>query len=141
MKIIEVLEGTRCWKGYEKKGMKTMFGKRVPNCVKREHVDYCVKCGNLLFSEEVELNENLKKWFKQKWVRFGPDGKVRGQCARSSSKEGKPKCLPAAKAYAFMRGSLLSWPCVVGCRRVNEASFTGRIVFSCLSVRGTYLLS
>ena len=29
-------EGTRCWKGYEKKGMKTMFGKRVPNCVKRK---------------------------------------------------------------------------------------------------------
>lgn len=27
-------EGTRCWKGYKKKGMKTMFGKRVPNCVK-----------------------------------------------------------------------------------------------------------
>ena len=32
----DVDEGTRCWKGYEKKGMKTMFGKRVPNCVKRE---------------------------------------------------------------------------------------------------------
>ena len=29
-------EGTRCWKGYKKKGMKTMFGKRVPNCVKNE---------------------------------------------------------------------------------------------------------
>jgi len=26
----------KCWKGYEKKGMKTMFGKRVPNCVKKE---------------------------------------------------------------------------------------------------------
>ena len=25
-----------CWKGYEKKGMKTMFGKRYPNCVKKE---------------------------------------------------------------------------------------------------------
>jgi hypothetical protein len=24
----------RCWKGYTKKGMKTMFGKRYPNCVK-----------------------------------------------------------------------------------------------------------
>ena len=24
------------WKGYEKKGMKTMFGKRYPNCVKKE---------------------------------------------------------------------------------------------------------
>jgi hypothetical protein len=37
MKIIEVLEGTRCWKGYVRKGFKTMFGKRVPNCVKREN--------------------------------------------------------------------------------------------------------
>ena len=62
MKIIEILEGTRCWKGYEKKGMKTMFGKRVPNCVKKEHVDYCVNCGDLVFSEEV--NEDLRKWFK-----------------------------------------------------------------------------
>ena len=26
----------KCWKGYEKKGMKTMFGKRYPNCVKKE---------------------------------------------------------------------------------------------------------
>ena len=33
-----VEEGTRCWKGYKKKGMKTMFGKRVPNCVKNEDV-------------------------------------------------------------------------------------------------------
>jgi uncharacterized membrane protein (UPF0127 family) len=27
--------GEGCWKGYEKKGMKTMFGKRYPNCVKK----------------------------------------------------------------------------------------------------------
>ena len=32
-------EGTRCWKGYKKKGMKTMFGKRVPNCVKNEGLE------------------------------------------------------------------------------------------------------
>ncbi len=25
----------KCWAGYEKKGMKTMFGKRYPNCVKK----------------------------------------------------------------------------------------------------------
>ena len=35
-KLKNISEGTRCWKGYEKKGMKTMFGKRVPNCVKKE---------------------------------------------------------------------------------------------------------
>ena len=42
-------EGTRCWKGYEKKGMKTMFGKRVPNCVKKEAIDKdtpCPACGD-----------------------------------------------------------------------------------------------
>jgi len=29
----------KCWPGYEKKGMKTMFGKRYPNCVKKEEVE------------------------------------------------------------------------------------------------------
>ena len=36
MRFEDFKEGTRCWKGYKKKGMKTMFGKRVPNCVKNE---------------------------------------------------------------------------------------------------------
>lgn len=29
----------KCWPGYEKKGMKTLFGKRYPNCVKKESVN------------------------------------------------------------------------------------------------------
>jgi hypothetical protein len=45
-----------------------------------------------------ELDENLNKWFKEKWVRFGPDGKIRGDCARGDDSEGKPKCLPQSKA-------------------------------------------
>ena len=32
----EVQLDEKCWKGYEKKGMKTMFGKRYPNCVKKK---------------------------------------------------------------------------------------------------------
>jgi len=36
----------KCWKGYEKKGMKTMFGKRYPNCVKKTK------------SEEVEVDSS-----------------------------------------------------------------------------------
>lgn len=47
------------------------------------------------------ISEDLKKWFREKWVRFGPDGKIRGACARGSSKEGKPKCLPQSKAHAL----------------------------------------
>ena len=34
-KEVELKE--KCWKGYEKKGMKTMFGKRYPNCVKKKN--------------------------------------------------------------------------------------------------------
>ncbi len=29
----------KCWPGYEKKGMKTMFGKRYPDCVKKEETE------------------------------------------------------------------------------------------------------
>ena len=48
-----------------------------------------------------ELEEDLRKWFREKWVRFGPDGKIRGACARGSAGEGKPKCLPQKKAHAL----------------------------------------
>ena len=47
------------------------------------------------------MNENLRKWFKDKRVRFGPDVKIRGDCARGSDSEGKPKCLPASKAHSL----------------------------------------
>jgi hypothetical protein len=47
------------------------------------------------------VSEDLRKWFREKWVRFGPDGEVRGDCARGSESEGKPKCLPAADAAAL----------------------------------------
>jgi len=91
--IIEEIISEKCWTGYEKKGMKTMFGKRVPNCVKKESV----------ITDELHeaLEEDLRKWFKQKWVRFGPDGKIRGDCARGDDSEGKPKCLPQSKAHAL----------------------------------------
>jgi hypothetical protein len=80
----EILEA--CWKGYRQAGMKDKGGRRVPNCVP---------------VSEQQMEEDLKKWFKEKWVRFGPDGKIRGDCARGSSSEGKPKCLPQAKAQAL----------------------------------------
>jgi hypothetical protein len=47
------------------------------------------------------ISENLRKWFKEKWVRFGPDGKIRGDCARGDDSEGKPKCLPQSKAHSL----------------------------------------
>jgi hypothetical protein len=84
MRYREILEA--CWTGYKQAGMKKKGDRMVPNCVP--------------VSEE-NMEEDLRKWFKEKWVRFGPDGKIRGDCARGSNTEGKPKCLPQAKAQAL----------------------------------------
>lgn len=59
------------------------------------------KKNNHAMDEERGVAEDLRKWFKEKWVRFGPDGKIRGDCARGSDSEGKPKCLPQSKAHAL----------------------------------------
>jgi hypothetical protein len=84
MKYKELLEA--CWDGYQQRGMKKKGDRQVPNCVKMS---------------EQELEEDLKKWFKEKWVRFGPDGKIRGECGGRDDSEGKPKCLPASKAHSL----------------------------------------
>ena len=57
-KKVETNEGTKCWKGYEKKGMKTMFGKRVPNCVKKESTEDKVR---QIEESIVSLIKNYKK--------------------------------------------------------------------------------
>jgi hypothetical protein len=46
------------------------------------------------------LKEDLRKWFKQKWVRMDTKGNIKGHCAREPG-EGKPKCLPQSKAHAI----------------------------------------
>jgi len=53
---------------------------------------------NLLKTEQ-QMNEDLHKWFQEKWVRFNPQGKIMGPCARGDDSEGKPKCLPQSKAH------------------------------------------
>jgi len=43
----QIDEGQKCWKGYEKKGTKKMFGKTYNNCVKKEEVESKIGGGNL----------------------------------------------------------------------------------------------
>ena len=93
----DIEEGTRCWKGYEKKGMKTMFGKRVPNCVKKENT---------------EIDEDLRKWVKQRWVDISRKkkggghpacGASAGKKSRKGGKRAYPKCVPASKAASMSK--------------------------------------
>ena len=48
------------------------------------------------------MNEDLRTWFRQKWVRMDTKGEIKGPCAREDG-EGKPKCLPAAKARSMSK--------------------------------------
>ena len=53
----------------------------------------CVHCGNV-------VNENLRKWFKDKWVNIGKKKKGGGHppCGTSGKKRGYAKCVPKSKA-------------------------------------------
>ena len=128
MKFDDFKEGTRCWKGYKKKGMKTMFGKRVPNCVKNEAEAQCKegeyfcntdqKCkpipdGHTVDNDGILVKEDLRAWFgKGKkggaggggWDRYNSKGERIGKCGDSKPGEGKPKCLSKSKA-ASLRSS------------------------------------
>ena len=53
-KILDDVLSEKCWSGYKKKGMKTMFGKRYPNCVKVEDVTIEDSEGNT-FAEVIDL--------------------------------------------------------------------------------------
>ena len=53
----------------------------------------CIHCGNL-------VDENLKKWFSDKWVNIGKKKKGGGHppCGTSGKTRGYAKCVPKSKA-------------------------------------------
>ena len=48
-------------------------------------------------------SDDLAEWFKEKWVRIGANGEIMGPCGGRGEKEGKPKCLPEAKAQSMSK--------------------------------------
>ena len=114
--ILEELENVlseKCWPGYEKKGMKTMFGKRYPNCVKKtkkkgkrrkkrknEEIEEQYEIAEDVF-EESELEEKKRKkkktdFSKEKksglhgWFsRRGGKGKSKGWVDCNTCRKGK----------------------------------------------------
>ena len=60
--------------------------------------------GGAFKNDEGEIHaDDLEQWFKEKWVRIGANGEIMGPCGRREEKEGKPKCLPEAKAQAMSK--------------------------------------
>ena len=58
----------------------------------------CIHCGNI-------ANENLRKWFKDKWVNIGKKKKGGGHppCGTSGKKRGYAKCDPKSKAAGMSK--------------------------------------
>ena len=58
----------------------------------------CVNCGNI-------TNEDLRNWFKSKWVNIGKKDKSgkHPACGTSGDKRGYAKCVPASKAASMSK--------------------------------------
>ena len=58
----------------------------------------CIECGE-------PVNEDLRKWFKQKWVNIGKKDKSgkHPECGTSGEKRGYAKCVPASKARSMSK--------------------------------------
>tara|TARA_R100001443_G_scaffold42746_1_gene56018 strand:+ start:149 stop:1123 length:975 start_codon:yes stop_codon:yes gene_type:complete len=112
-KIKESIIDEACQKGYmthPTRKTKIMFGKRYRNCVKKEDIkvtkeqayklmgNVCTECGDF-------ANENLRKWFSDKWVNIGKKKKGGGHppCGTSGKKRGYAKCVPASKAAGMSK--------------------------------------
>ena len=58
----------------------------------------CINCGNI-------VDENLRKWFSDKWVNIGKKDKSgkHPPCGSSGKKRGYAKCVPASKAAGMSK--------------------------------------
>jgi len=90
----------KCWPGYKKKGMKTMFGKRYPNCVKANE-EFYNRLGNLIYEE------GLHAWFKNSRSKGGKPGWVQvvsgKPCARQPGQTSTPKCVSSSKRASMSK--------------------------------------
>lgn len=84
--------------GYQQRKDKQKRGYEPVENLTKEQIqtirdNLCVNCG-------LPTNENLRKWFKDRWVNIGKKKKGGGHppCGTSGKKRGYAKCVPAAKA-------------------------------------------
>ena len=118
---VEVVED--CWDGYEKKGMKTMFGKRYPNCVKKKKTK----------KEEVEVATEGKAYGDPCWDTHKQVG--------MKKKGGKmvPNCVPKNEETQSEKDRILEGLTLgEGIERIP--SETGKVYLVSFLWRGKYMM-
>ena len=138
-----------CWDGYEKKGMKTMFGKRYPNCVKKKKTKkeefevqegvgdmvikaidktkppYLSKRSELVRKiKQKQLDNYLKKRDKKK---MGEDFEYQGELMTEEQFDEaageKDACYKKVKARYSVWPSAYASGALVKCRKVGAANW------------------
>ena len=100
-----------CWDGYEKKGMKTMFGKRYPNCVKKKRKTRKeeFEVAEDYYSGKGEINVKRTKDFMDSKGMEGAPGlnamKMRQQEHKDKRGKKKEKGVKEGMAYGMYKGS------------------------------------
>lgn len=54
------------------------------------------------------ISEDLKKWFKDEWVRIDTQGNIAGECGTMKSKSSPSRCLPKAKAQSLSKSERMA---------------------------------
>jgi hypothetical protein len=114
-----------CWKGYEKKGMKTMFGKRYPNCVKKK-ATRSEATNAQLKSQEKAVFELEKK--EANTNRANAMKKRKEEISEGSDKKGKGSGTKDA-CYHKVKSRYSVWPsayasgALVKCRKKGAANW------------------
>jgi hypothetical protein len=50
-----------------------------------------------------KIQENLRDWFKEKWVRINTQGDISGECGTMKKGKATTRCLPQAKAQSLTK--------------------------------------
>ena len=85
------------WKDVKDMYIENKINERTQQVIETIKGNLCIECGN-------PVNEDLKNWFKKKWVNIGK--KVGGKhppCGTSGEKKGYAKCVPASKASSMSK--------------------------------------
>ena len=86
------------WKDVKDMYIENKINERTKQVIETIKGNLCIECGN-------PVNEDLRNWFKKKWVNIGKKDKSgkHPPCGTSGEKRGYAKCVPASKAASMSK--------------------------------------
>ena len=122
----------KCWKGYEKKGTKKMFGKTYNNCVKKEEVEMEAYSTNpaqqaaiAIAKKKKKEDDMVAKKKKQKmYAGYEPEGETIEEGDKKGKGSGsKDACYHKVKSRYSVWPSAYASGALVKCRKVGAANW------------------